>query len=154
MLTHKHHIIPRHAGGTNDPSNLIELTVAEHAEAHKVLFETHGRWQDKIAWHMLSGQILAEEATIQAIKMAQTGRIHTPEHRMKNSMSTRGKKRSDSTKEKIRNIMLNSPERVVKLMEGGMRTRFQKGVSSPKSEETKLKMSLAAKMRWNKTKVG
>lgn len=26
-MMYKHHIIPRHMGGTNDPSNIIELTV-------------------------------------------------------------------------------------------------------------------------------
>ena len=24
ILKHKHHIIPRHAGGTDDPSNIVE----------------------------------------------------------------------------------------------------------------------------------
>lgn len=32
-MKHIHHIIPRHMGGTDDPSNLIELTIQEHAEA-------------------------------------------------------------------------------------------------------------------------
>ena len=41
-MKHKHHIIPKHMGGTDDPSNLIELSVEEHAEAHKVLFEKYG----------------------------------------------------------------------------------------------------------------
>ena len=36
---HKHHIIPRHAGGSNDPDNSVYLTVEEHAEAHKKLYE-------------------------------------------------------------------------------------------------------------------
>tara|TARA_Y100000310_G_C20129437_1_gene555170 strand:+ start:33 stop:503 length:471 start_codon:yes stop_codon:yes gene_type:complete len=31
---HKHHIVPRYAGGTNDPSNLVELTIVEHANIH------------------------------------------------------------------------------------------------------------------------
>ena len=44
-------------GGTDDPSNLIKLTVEEHAEAHRKLFLEHGRWQDEIAWKMLSGMI-------------------------------------------------------------------------------------------------
>jgi hypothetical protein len=57
IYKHKHHIIPRHAGGTDDPSNIIELTVEEHAEAHRLLFEQYGRWQDKVAWKGLSGQI-------------------------------------------------------------------------------------------------
>ena len=43
IYTHKHHIIPRHAGGTDDSSNLVELTVEAHAEAHKKLYEEHDR---------------------------------------------------------------------------------------------------------------
>jgi len=62
MIYHKHHIIPKHAGGTDDPSNLVKLTVEEHAEAHKLLFEQHGRWQDKVAWLTLSGQMTCAEA--------------------------------------------------------------------------------------------
>ena len=74
---HKHHIIPRHMGGSDDPSNLVELTVEEHAEAHRKLYEEHGRWQDEIAWKALSGQIGKEQATILAIKRANTGKNHT-----------------------------------------------------------------------------
>jgi hypothetical protein len=49
-MKHKHHIVPRHMGGTDDPSNIIELSVEEHAEAHRKLYEAHGRIQDKVAW--------------------------------------------------------------------------------------------------------
>jgi hypothetical protein len=48
-------------GGTDDPSNLIELSVEEHAEAHKKLFEEHGHWQDYLAWQGLSKIIPREE---------------------------------------------------------------------------------------------
>lgn len=60
-MKHKHHIIPRHAGGTDDPSNLIELTIEEHAEAHRLLYEQYGEEKDRIAWLGLSGQIDKEE---------------------------------------------------------------------------------------------
>lgn len=50
---HKHHIIPKHMGGTDELSNLIELTVADHAEAHRILYEQYGRWQDYVAWQGL-----------------------------------------------------------------------------------------------------
>lgn len=53
---HKHHIIPRHMGGSNEPDNLTLLTIPEHADAHRILYETHGKIQDKIAWLMLSGK--------------------------------------------------------------------------------------------------
>jgi len=47
-------------GGTDDPSNMIELSVAEHAEAHRVLYETHGLEEDLIAWRGLSGIVTRE----------------------------------------------------------------------------------------------
>lgn len=55
-MKHKHHIIPKHMGGTDDPSNLVELTVAEHAQAHKELYEKYGKKEDLCAYYMLSGK--------------------------------------------------------------------------------------------------
>lgn len=49
-------------GGTNDPTNLISLSVEDHAEAHKRLYEQHGKEEDRIAWLALSGQINKQEA--------------------------------------------------------------------------------------------
>jgi len=68
MMKHIHHIVPKHMGGSNDPSNLIELTIEEHAEAHRKLWEKHGKWQDKIAWKTLSGQINIQEARMEMMK--------------------------------------------------------------------------------------
>lgn len=53
-MHHKHHIIPKHAGGTDHPDNLVELSVEDHAIAHKLLYEQYGRWEDKLAWEGLS----------------------------------------------------------------------------------------------------
>lgn len=77
MIKHKHHIIPRHAGGTDDPSNLIQLTIEEHAEAHRILYEKYGRDEDRWAWLGLSGQIGKEEI-LRQIAMAQKG-VKKPE---------------------------------------------------------------------------
>lgn len=60
-IYHKHHIIPRHMGGSDDPSNLVKLTVEEHAEAHKKLFERYGLPQDYAAWKGLSGAMNKSE---------------------------------------------------------------------------------------------
>ena len=60
-MIHKHHIIPKHAGGTDDPSNIIELTVEEHALAHKELYEKYGKMEDYFAWQGLAGLIGKEE---------------------------------------------------------------------------------------------
>lgn len=73
-IYHKHHIVPRHMGGTDDPSNLIELTVEEHAEAHKKLYAQYGKEEDRIAWLTLSGQASKPEIMRLASKL---GRIKT-----------------------------------------------------------------------------
>jgi hypothetical protein len=73
-MKHKHHIIPRHMGGTDDPSNLIELTVDEHAEAHRILYEQHGNWKDYLAWKGLSGYFGKEEIIQYKNRMAHLGK--------------------------------------------------------------------------------
>jgi hypothetical protein len=55
-MKHTHHIIPRHMGGSDDPSNLIEITREEHAQAHLKLYEHHGKKEDMGAYYLLSGQ--------------------------------------------------------------------------------------------------
>jgi hypothetical protein len=71
--THTHHIIPKHMGGTDDKKNLIELTPKQHALAHKKLYEKHGKWEDKIAYQMLSGQITRYAAQQQVRRLANLG---------------------------------------------------------------------------------
>lgn len=73
MNTHMHHILPKHMGGSDDPSNLIELSVQDHAEAHKWLFIEHGKAEDAIAWLALSGQIGREEARLMALRSVMMG---------------------------------------------------------------------------------
>lgn len=93
MKTHKHHIIPKHVGGTNDPSNLISLTIAEHADAHRVLYEQHGRWQDRVAWLSLSGIMNDQERIYEILKNSNPGGYkHTDEAKKKLSEMRKGDK--------------------------------------------------------------
>jgi hypothetical protein len=79
-LYHKHHIIPKHAGGTDDPSNIVTLTIQEHAEAHFILYKTYGRWQDYIAWLALENSIPKAKIIKLKQSLATKGKKQTKEH--------------------------------------------------------------------------
>lgn len=72
-LKHKHHIIPRYMGGSDDASNLVEVSVTCHAMFHYCNYKLWGNWEDEVAWYGLSGRISSEEITRLAISKAQTG---------------------------------------------------------------------------------
>jgi hypothetical protein len=146
-IYHKHHIIPKHMGGSDDPSNLIELTVEEHAEAHRKLFEEYGHWQDELAWKGLAG-IIGKEEIVHRLsasngflgkkhseewKIAQSkimsGRKISEEHKNKISQSKKGKILSEETKNKLRIASMGNTRRLGK----------------KHSQETKKKMSESRK---------
>jgi len=52
---HTHHIIPKHAGGTDDPANLITVTVDEHAELHLKRYKELGDPKDRDAYNIILG---------------------------------------------------------------------------------------------------
>ena len=87
MITHKHHIIPKHAGGTDDPSNLVELTVEDHAIAHWVRYMIYGDPRDKLAAHMIRGQIDRAEAIKELQRLPKT-----EQHKRKIGDAVRGEK--------------------------------------------------------------
>jgi hypothetical protein len=93
MKKHKHHIVPRHAGGSDGPSNIIELTIHEHAEAHRLLYEQFGRWQDRVAWLSLAGIMKQEERIYEILKNSNPGGWKpTKEQLIKLSESKKGVK--------------------------------------------------------------
>lgn len=54
-MKHKHHKLPKYLGGNDEQDNIEYLTIKEHANAHKKLYETYGNWQDRVAWLGLAG---------------------------------------------------------------------------------------------------
>jgi hypothetical protein len=153
-MYHWHHIVPKHAGGTDEPSNLVRLTVEEHAEAHKKLWEQYGRWQDKIAWQTLSGQISIQEAREQMMKY--NNPMHKPEVLEKMSGKNHWVHREGNVSNWITDNPMKKPEIAKKLSgenhwskrpgrvhncpEGPMKGKKQ-------TEETKKKISLLNKGR-------
>lgn len=137
-LSHGHHIIPKHIGGTDDEWNFVFLTVRQHALAHRLLWKIDGRWQDKVAWQGLSGRISCEETISAVIANSNRNRVWTEQQREKLSMAKRGKpgntlgtKRSDEARKKLSEIAKQR---------------------APDSEETRLRKSEAKKEYWRKRK--
>jgi hypothetical protein len=154
-VKHRHHIIPKHAGGSDDPSNIVELSVAEHAEAHRLLYEQYGRWQDRVAWQGLAG-IIDKEEIVRIACSAFKGRKHSPEfiakmkapkrpeHAAKVGLTKHGKARKESTRKKISETrkalgIKLSPDHIEKL---------RAKAKLPKSPETRAKMAEARRQFW------
>jgi hypothetical protein len=65
--THKHHIIPRYMGGIDEPENLVEVTITQHAMFHFCNYQLWGNLEDRLAWRGLSGQITPDEVALEAM---------------------------------------------------------------------------------------
>lgn len=154
-MKHKHHIIPKHMGGNDLPENLILLTVEEHANAHKELYEKYGLIEDYLAWKGLSGQISKKDILRRIY--SENGKVQGPKNKG-NPAPNKGIPMSEEQKQKLRKPKteehkknLRKPKSNTDLMgryerSEEHRKKFsenrKKLLSSPERRE---KMSLAAK---------
>ena len=146
MKKHIHHILPRYRCkelGINPdfPENLIELSVEEHAEAHRILWEGGGRHEDLVAWKSLSEQIGKEEIFLETSRVG--------------GLNNRGKKKSKEHRQKIakaNKLVVKGPlsnetkQKISKSMKGN------KNSQSHSSDEYKKTQSKAMKKAWAKRK--
>ncbi len=153
-------------GGSDDSSNIEEITIEQHAEAHRLLYEKYGFWQDKIAYLGLSGRIGKEEiirlvnSEAHKGKKPWLGRKHTDETKKKIGDAHRGKVISDESRKKmseskkgLKNHFFgkeHTKESKKKMSENSKnpsketREKISKSKKGMKmSEETKLKMSIS-----------
>lgn len=93
QVLHRHHIIPRHAGGSDEDTNLVFLTIEEHANAHRLLYEQYGRKEDYLAWRGLAGLIGKDDIILEkcSLNSSRPGKLNT----------FYGMKHTDETKRKI-----------------------------------------------------
>ena len=68
---HLHHIVPTHAGGTDDPSNLVKVNRAMHQFMHRLRYQETGDYFDCCAANLLSGDWTVEKARREACKEGQ-----------------------------------------------------------------------------------
>lgn len=88
VYTEKHHILPRHCGGGDEETNLVELTYKQHTFAHRLLWKAYQRPQDLMAWKMMSG--IAEDKKFYYCQMA--GKVGGEANRKSGHMANVGKK--------------------------------------------------------------
>jgi hypothetical protein len=69
-MKHKHHLIPRYLGGSNELQNLVEVSPTQHAMFHYCNWCLWGNEEDKIAWRALAGYSKKEEIIHQVISLA------------------------------------------------------------------------------------
>ena len=83
-IYHKHHIIPRSAGGNDDKDNLIILEYHDHVIAHYILWKLNPTNSNWIAYRLMSGvnetkKELIEKIKLEAISKRSLGNIGSPE---------------------------------------------------------------------------
>ena len=87
-------------GGTDDPSNLYECSVEQHAELHFALYLKHGKWQDYIAAMALGGMIDGADVANEARRIYMTNRVVSQQAKSKMSEYNRVRVHSKESKAK------------------------------------------------------
>jgi hypothetical protein len=127
--TQIHHKLPRSKGGTDHPSNLVELTLYEHAEVHAIDFINGGEQFDfrNPFWGLL--QIENPELAKEVLKEASNRRTGKPgflRGRFGESHPKYGKKEKEETRKKKSAShagKAKSPEHAQKLRDHLLRVR-------------------------------
>jgi ketol-acid reductoisomerase len=133
-------------GGSNDPSNLVNLTVEEHAMAHLKLYNDHKNPYDLLAYEGLIKMKNGGELAAEASRIANTGKIAKPETL---------KKKSKAILKRIEMGLYTPPTNAGLPRTSEWRSRVsvamkgnKNGLGTKRSEETKKKMSEAQQRRF------
>jgi hypothetical protein len=145
----KHHILPRSLGGSDDPSNIIRLTVRQHYIAHWMLWKAYGGAM-AVAFDYMSGikryGSRLPSRTVEALKTDVSKRISerpvSAETRRKQSQAKLGKKLTPAHIEKVRQTRIGKkmPPEFGKKVSKAKRGRGNGRLGCKMSEETKQRI--------------
>lgn len=111
--TETHHILPKSMGGTDDATNLVELTPEEHLVAHLLLYKIHKnsqtlyaamRMHNRVKNNKEYGYIRRQFSTFMQERMSGSnnpmyGRTQSDETKKKISNANKGRKVSNETRQ-------------------------------------------------------
>lgn len=97
-------------GGSDEPSNIVELSVEENAEAHRVLYEKYGAKEDYLAWKGLAGIVSREEIVYEALKLASIKGNSIHVERLKNDPEYAAEVRRKQSKPKSNTENMKGPK--------------------------------------------
>jgi len=157
-MRYLHHIVPlhewrrkinpnatRHDKDFNTPHNVVWLTLAQHAQAHLLLFELNAFTEDFIAGRGLAGIIGHEEVVLEVLRMnggSTKGRKRTPEtiEKQRIAAQERWNRPGQREAQRARNLGINNPcyGKPQSKKSNKKRSATQSGV--PKSEDHKKKI--------------
>jgi len=132
-------------GGTDDPSNIIMLSVKEHAIAHAKLYLQHGKIEDYLAYKGLRSQIGKEEMFRERSRIGglnNKGKSKSKEHCIKISKA-----------HKSNPPIFNHPHTTESKNKISKSMKGNKNSSNHSSPEFRKKQSEAMKKAWAKRKL-
>jgi hypothetical protein len=134
---HKHHIIPKHLGGSDAPSNLILLHPYDHAIAHYVRWKMYGTDGDAWAFNRLKGWLNDGAFTVKGMRHSEETKKVIGQH----SAVRIRQPHTEETKAKI------------SAAKAGKESN-RKGSKHSVESISKMKKSHAGQEVWNKGSVG
>ena len=166
-MDHKHHIIPKHEWkrrfgslrGIDALDNVVVLSITQHAEAHRWLWEQYGRWEDECAWKGTAGIIGKEEIIHRILSVSKLGNSwnkgvsKTEEHKKNISLGHMGMVQGPPSKEHRRklSIALSGPKNPMYGKDRGelMKLCTEKSLTKKQCPHCGLSASLGNSKRWH-----
>lgn len=142
-----HHIIPRSLGGTDDLSNIVNLSAREHFICHVLLTKcTTGHYKHKMLYAANMMSQISRDYQIRYVPSSRLYEMIKKEFSKMHSNRLTGRKLSDDHKEKISKA---SKGRIVS--EETIQKRAEKNTGKKRTPEQKEKMRIAQLNRKAKT---